>query len=368
MTYGQSPKKQPWDLYSSYLQLDKILHAQAPESDAAGHPAHDEMLFIVFHQIYELWFKQILFELDDIQARFSRSVVDDRDMQPILARLERVAAILRLLVRQIDVLETMAPQDFIDFRDFLKSASGFQSWQFRLIETRLGLRREDRIPVFHGNFDDNFLDEHKQRIKDAEQMPSLFDELDTWLSRTPFVERSGYIFRDAYRTAVHKMLEEKETLARKNLKDDALKMELDAIGRGRKKFDGIFDPAAHKAAQAEKQWRMSWKALQAALFVTVYRTEPMLQIPSRLLGLIMDVDEMLAQWRYRHAIMTQRMVGSGVGSGGSSGYGYLISTVEKHRIFADLFALSSYLIPARALPTLPDSVSSEMGYRYAAGK
>ena len=368
MKCGHASGKPSWDLYSDYLQLDKVLQAQAPCSDAAGHPAHDEMLFIVFHQIYELWFKQILFELDDIQARFSRSGVYDRDMQPILTRLERIAAILRLLVRQIDVLETMAPQDFIDFRDFLKSASGFQSWQFRLIETRLGLKREDRIPVFHGQFDDNFLESHRQKILDAEKSTSLLQELDDWLARTPFVERSGYVFRDSYRAAVHKMLDDKEAFAHKTLKDEALAAEIEAIGRGRMKFDGIFDAKAHKAAQDDRQWRMSWKALQAALFITVYRQEPVLQIPSRLLSLIMDVDEMLAQWRYRHALMTQRMVGMSLGSGGSSGYGYLIQTLEKHRIFTDLFALSSYLIPARALPALPESVSAEMSYRYAAAK
>ena len=367
MANERASQQQPWDLYSDYLQLDKILHAQTLASAAAGRGAHDEMLFIVFHQIYELWFKQILFELDDIQARFSRSVVDDRDMQPILTRLERIAAIWRLLVQQIDVLETMSPQDFIDFRDFLKTASGFQSWQFRLIETRLGLRREDRLSVFHGQFDENFREEHKQPIAAAEKSSSLFEELDGWLARTPFVSGSGYAFGDSYRAAVHKMLDEKEALARQNLVGEALAVETQAIARGRRKFDGIFDAGVHQAAQKDKQWRMSLKALQAALFITVYRQEPVMQIPWRLLSLVMDVDELLAQWRYRHALMVQRMVGMSMGSGGSSGYGYLIQTLEKHRIFADLFALSGYLIPARALPKLPESVSAAMGYRYTSG-
>ncbi len=354
----------PWDKYSEYLQLDKILQAQERWSAQGGVAAHDEMLFIVFHQTYELWFKQILFELDDIQKRFSARVVDDRDMQPILSRLERTVSILRLLVRQIDVLETMSAQEFLDFRDYLRSASGFQSWQFRLIEARLGLRREDRIPVFHGKFDDNLHSDSRRKIADAEKQKSLFDEIDAWLARTPFTDRGAYKFWEEYRAAVDKMLADKEALARKTMKGEALEAELAAIARGRSKFNAIFDENEAKKGH----WRMSWKALQAALFITIYRQEPVLQIPARLLSLVMDVDELLAQWRYRHALMVQRMMGHSVGTGGSSGYGYLMETLEKHRIFTDLFALSTYLIPSRALPALPEFLSAEMGYRYAAQK
>lgn len=360
-----NPTKKPWDLYGEYLRLDKILTAQEPGSDAAGNPAHDEMLFIIFHQTYELWFRQILFEMDDIQARFAKPVVDDRDMLPILARLDRIVSIFRLLVRQIDVLETMTPQDFIDFRDYLHTASGFQSLQFRLIETRLGLRRAERLCVFHAQFDENLQEGSKKSIAAAESHPSLYEQLDRWLARTPFVEESGYDFGESYTAAVEKMLDTKAEQARKTLSGDALTIELDALDRGRRKFAGIFDEDAHKIARDEKQWRMSLPALQAALFITVYRQEPILQIPSRLLSLIMDVDELLALWRYRHALMVQRMMGSSMGTGGSSGYGYLLQTLEKHRIFTDLYALSTYLIPSQALPPLPNSVIEKMRYKTA---
>ncbi len=358
----------PWDQYATYLQLDKLLDAQAPWSNRAGQPAHDEMLFIVFHQTYELWFKQILFEMDDIQARFSGRVLNDRDMQPILARLDRITAVLRLLVRQLDVLETMTAQEFIDFREYLRSASGFQSWQFRLIETRLGLQRKDRLPVFHEAFDAHLRPESKKAIMDAENKPSLYMQIDDWLARTPFLERGDYKFWDDYRAAVHAVLDEKEKLAGQTLSGEALEKERAGLERGRRKFNGIFDPAQHKSAQEDGVWRMSWRALQSALFITVYRQEPVLQLPSRLLSLIMDIDELLAIWRYRHALMVQRMMGFSMGTGGSSGYGYLMETLEKHRIFSDLFALSSYLIPERARPPLPESLSAEMGYHYAGSK
>ena len=356
-------KKEQWDQYSNYLRLDLLLKAQEPWSFKSDRPGHDEMLFVIFHQVYELWFKQILFELDDVQKRLSAPVVADNDMQPILSGLSRIVHILNLLVKQIDILETMTPQGFIDFREHLKTASGFQSWQFRLIETRLGLRRADRIPVFHAEFDANLDDASRKNIAAAESQPSLFELLDKWLSRTPFVAMGDYKFGDEYKAAVHKLFAEKENFARNNLTGDAQEKELAALARGREKFDGIFDETAYAAAG---QWRLSHKSLQAALFITVYRDEPILQIPSRLISHIMDVDELLAQWRYRHALMVQRMMGMAIGTGGSSGYGYLIETLEKHRIFTDLFALSTYLIPTRLRPDLPAEMREKMTYRHNA--
>lgn len=356
-------KKENWDQYSNYLRLDLLLNAQEPWSFKSATPGHDEMLFVIFHQVYELWFKQILFELDDVQTRLSAPVVNDNDMLPILSGLNRVVDILNLLVRQIDILETMTPQDFIDFREHLKTASGFQSWQFRLIETRLGLRRADRIPVFHDEFDAQLSADSRKFIRMAEDMPSLFELLDRWLARTPFVAMGSYKFGDQYKQAVHSLFTEKENFAQAHLSGEALATENAALARGRQKFDGIFDEAAYEESG---QWRLSLKALQAALFITVYRDEPILQIPSRLLSLAMDVDELLAQWRYRHALMVQRMMGMSIGTGGSSGYGYLMETLEKHRIFTDLFALSTYLIPSRLRPALPQELRDKMAYRHDA--
>jgi tryptophan 2,3-dioxygenase len=357
-----------WDQYSEYEELDKLLSAQKPRSLEAGNMIHDEMLFIVFHQVYELWFKQILFELDDIQRRFSNDIVDDRDMLPILTYLNRIVEIFKNLVGMIDILETMPPQSFIDFREYLGTASGFQSWQFRLIEVRLGLRREDRLSIFHGEYDDDLKDESKQKIKSAEQSHSLFDQIDGWLSRTPFVDIEEYEFIDTYKQAVYSLFDEKIEHAQSTLQNEALENELSAIQKSKRKFDSIFDQNIHKNAAEDGLWRLSWKALQAALFITIYREEPILQAPHKLLSLIMDIDELLARWRYRHALMVQRMVGFSMGSGGSSGYGYLMETLEKHRVFSDLFSLSTFLIPGHSRPPLPESLSKEMGYRYSASQ
>src|SRR5258708_5259985 len=131
--------------YGDYLQVDRLLSLQAPESAKHGPQVHDEMLFIIVHQAYELWFKQALHGFDRIEQDFSTNPVGDEAMARIVHSLARVHEILKLLVAQLDVLETMTPADFLDFRDYLFPASGFQSLQFRLIETQLGLPEGTRV-------------------------------------------------------------------------------------------------------------------------------------------------------------------------------------------------------------------------------
>src|SRR6187431_2771903 len=132
--------------YHDYLQLDKILNAQDPESAKHEISAHDEMLFIIIHQTYELWFKQLHHEADSVVQIMRKPALNDNspELQVVVHRLNRMVTILRLLIHQIDVLETMTPMDFLDFRDLLRPASGFQSWQFKVLEARLGLRFEER--------------------------------------------------------------------------------------------------------------------------------------------------------------------------------------------------------------------------------
>ena len=125
--------------YHDYLQLDKILNAQFPESNKKNLPAHDEMLFIIIHQAYELWFKQLHYEVDSVLVIMKKPSLNDNspELQTVVHRLNRTVTILRVLVHQIDVLETMTPMDFLDFRDMLRPASGFQSWQFKELEAKL---------------------------------------------------------------------------------------------------------------------------------------------------------------------------------------------------------------------------------------
>jgi tryptophan 2,3-dioxygenase len=147
------PKREKPLTYAEHLQLERLLSCQLRQSELHGRPAHDEMLFIVVHQAYELWFKQILFELERIESIFSGPEVDDRSLGQVLQGLGRIVEIQKLLLQHLDVLETMTPLDFLDFRDLLFPASGFQSVQFRLLETRLGLRRADRLSLDERPYD-----------------------------------------------------------------------------------------------------------------------------------------------------------------------------------------------------------------------
>jgi tryptophan 2,3-dioxygenase len=348
--------------YGDYLALDALLAAQRPQTAKEGSEAHDEMLFIVVHQAYELWFKQILHELSRIERDFAQNPVDDDALARIVHGVERIHEILKLLVAQLDVLETMTPQDFLEFRDVLFPASGFQSLQFRLIETRLGLAEGTRVP-----FDDKAVEERlsgpdRARLAAARAQPSLHDLLDRWLARTPFLDWGGASFRDAYRQAVERHLATDREVVEADAAMPAERREREARGldKALAAFAAIFDPAAAPGA-----WRLSPQAVQAALFITVYRDAPVAQQPFRLLSLLMDIDETLTLWRYRHALMVERMIGRKIGTGGSSGHAYLRTTAERHRIFGDLFQLSTFLIPRSALPALPAEVRARMGFVYA---
>ena len=353
--------------YAEHLQLERLLSCQIRQSELHGRPAHDEMLFIVVHQAYELWFKQILFELERVQATFSGSEVDDRSLGQVVQGLGRVVEIQKLLLQQLDVLETMTPLDFLDFRDLLFPASGFQSVQFRLLEACLGLRRQDRLNLDERPYDARLPEADRQRLKDAEARPSLADQIEGWLERTPFVSVAGYDFRDVYRQAVTDMLEGEAAVVRANpaLGKTEKMAEIESLTAARARFDSIFDEERHSALRDQGEWHLSWQALQAALFINLYRDEPALQLPFALLSRLMDIDETMTSWRYRHALMVQRMIGRKVGTGGSSGHDYLRRTAEKHRVFADLFALSTFFIPRSQLPALPVELRQAMGYRYS---
>lgn len=350
-------KKSDQDIdYKGYLKLDGLLSSQQPLSTA-----HDEMMFIVVHQTYELWFKLILFELDRVQNIFAAKVVKDADLRTVSASLGRMVETMKLLVKQLDIMETMTPLDFLDFRHVFRSASGFQSMQFRELEVRLGLRTDDRIGYAGKSFETYLPDSDRKKLKGMNKKSSLIEQLDTWLARTPFVQTGTFNFWAAYRKSVMAMIDGDRSAVNKSRKmtAEAKRMELGKLDMMTAQFDILFGKTP-----AEMPWRFSQKALQAALFINLYRDQPALQTPFKILNDLMDLDELMALWRYRHALMAQRMLGTKMGSGGSSGHDYLVTTAAKHRIFKDLFALSTFLIPRSKLPKLPKAVEEKMNFRY----
>lgn len=322
--------------YKDYLQLDKITGAQEPESFQPGkEPAHDEMLFIIIHQAYELWFKQILFEVDSVIRIMSQPALNDNspELQTIVHRLKRVVTILRVLVQQIDIMETMTPMDFLDFRDMLRPASGFQSYQFKIIEAKLGLKFEHR----HGQhyYTSQLKEEDVQQIKDAETHQSVLQLVNAWLERMPFITEASW---NEYQSVYTNSLAEAE----KN--NVAL-------------FDQVFNsPEEHSTRQ------LSPEACRSALFIMLYHGYPMLELPFQLLDTLLEIDNQLANWRNRHINMVQRMIGTRIGTGGSSGAGYLKAAMDKHYIFKEVAQLTSFLVDRRKLPQLPGDLEKQLGY------
>jgi tryptophan 2,3-dioxygenase len=354
--------------YGAYLKLDTLLACQAPESDKTPHPAHDELLFIVTHQTYELWFKQIIHELDAILVIMAPTPVPERDIGRALKHLERIVAILRVVIGQIDILETMTPLDFLEFRDLLAPSSGFQSAQFRAIENKLGMQRGRRLAYNNASYEHALPAGERATAVRPEGQASLFMQVDAWLARTPFVRLRDFDFWKVYRDNVLAMLSRDEATIRASHADNpqAMEVQLAGLAATRAEFDTVFDPARYAEAQARGARRMSYEGFLAGLMINLYRDEPILQTPFRLLTTLIEIDEAMSLWRYRHMQMVSRMIGSKIGTGGSSGQDYLRRTVDAHRVFADLFNHSTYLLPRSLLPALPPEVARELGFAWTA--
>ncbi|MGA8015695.1 MAG: tryptophan 2,3-dioxygenase family protein [Candidatus Dormiibacterota bacterium] len=254
--------------YSSYLALDEVLNAQRPRSDE-----HDEMLFIVIHQVYELWFKQILHELGFLQRSLEAG-----NTAASLTTLKRVLTILKTVVAQIDVLETMTPRQFSAFRARLEAASGFQSVQFRELEAVFGRRDSDLV----GHHPEE--SPGRQRVEAAMSRPALFDSL------------------------------------LRHLREMGFSVPREALER-----------------DVSQPWPGS-PAVQSML-LDVYRSDGE---PAQLCERLVDLDEGLQEWRYRHVKMVERTIGDKQGTGGSAGAAYLRTTLF-HPAFPDLWAIRAAL-------------------------
>lgn len=354
--------------YASYLQLDKVLDAQHPRSaEVSDSAAHDEMLFIVIHQVYELWFKQIIHEVTSVVQMFQSRDVDERNLGIAVSRLKRVIEIQEVIIKQIHVLETLTPLDFLDFRNYLFPASGFQSFQFRLVESLLGLREEDRVTYNNIPFDAFFDEDQKKALHDVMQHGTLFEAIEGWLERTPFLHVGEFDFLEQYRESVAKMIQKEQAAIRNTpvLSEHEKAMRLRMLGTTDTFFESVLKPDVHERMKANGELRLSYKATVAALFIRLYRDEPILQMPYNLLNHIIEIDELFTTWRYRHSQMVLRMLGRKIGTGGSSGYDYLHETAVKHHIFWDFHNISTLLIPRSEVPPLSDELKTKLGFYFS---
>ena len=353
--------------YRNYLQLDKILSAQHLRSSEMGDiPAHEEMLFIIIHQTYELWFKQIIHELSSLLELFQRNKVDERSIGISINRLNRVVEILKILIEQIRIMETMTPLDFLDFRNYLFPASGFQSFQFRAIENLLGLEGHKRLTYNGCPYSSVFSEEKQRALEDISKRGSLFEAIETWLERTPFLKLGDFDFLKQYKAAVGRMIT-KEMKAIKSspyLKPEEITMRLKMLGNTDTYFQTVFKKSNHIKLKEEGKLRLSYEATMAALLINLYRDEPLFHLPFKLLTCFIEIDDAFTTWRYRHAQMVLRMLGNKIGTGGSSGYEYLSETVSRHSIYRDLHNISTLMIPRSELPALPEEIKIQLGFYY----
>ena len=259
--------------YRAYLDLDRVLNAQHPRSVGSdGEFEHDEMLFIIIHQVYELWFKELLHELD-----YLKELLAANDTPRALHTFRRMLTILKTIVAQVDVLETMTPLEFGAFRSFLESASGFQSAQFRELEFALGHKRLNMVRHFPTGSED------RARLEKRYEEPTLWDAFLHYLAGNGYDIPAAALHRDV----THPL-----------------------------------EPSP---------------GVQEAL-IPVYRDDPVLL---RVCERMIDLDEGVQEWRYRHVKMVARTIGNKRGTGGSAGVQYLETTLKP--LFPDLWAIRTEL-------------------------
>jgi tryptophan 2,3-dioxygenase len=256
--------------YSSYLQIDALLSLQQPRS--AG-PEHDETLFIVIHQVYELWFKELLHEVD-----FVRRLLEEGESHRAQHTLRRILAVLKVLVAQLDILETMTPLEFLSFRERLQAASGFQSDQFRQLEFVLG-RKSAAV-----------IDRFPEATRGRRALEERFRQRTLWDAFLHYLAREGYPV-----------------------------------------------PAEQLARDVTVPIQPS-EAIQQVL-IDVYRRDVK---NAEMCERLVDLDEGMQEWRYRHVKMVERTIGGKPGTGQSSGAGYLRTTLGE-ALFPDLWDIRSRL-------------------------
>ncbi len=342
--------------YWDYLQLDKLLEQQG---GLGGEVSPDELHFIIVHQAYELWFKLVLSQLRLARDHLAAPHLPEERVPFVVHHLGRVNEILKLCVDQFRVMETLPPQDFLDFREKLTPASGFQSFQMREVEMVLGLAEDQRasygkiqplqhIRTFGAATPAALL--ARSRIEAAAQETTLRDALIRWLARTPIQGSSpgdagddaavdGFLASYLGRAEVH---------SRAGIDTLAGIFGEEERARISERVEAGLDATRSFLLQEDRTTR---RARAGLLFIESYRELPLLAWPRLLLDTVVELEEQLLLWRHRHARMVERTIGRRVGTGGSSGVDYLDKTTQQ-RIFPELWAVRTALLPRAELPPL----------------
>lgn len=353
--------------YWDYLNLPEMLSLQGGLEGDESVLSSDELHFIIVHQVYELWFKLALREIRLAREQLAGPKVPEESIPYVVHHLRRVNEILRLAVEQFRLVETLTPQDFLDFRDKLTPASGFQSFQLRELEILLGLEddQRERYGKLHPLDPIRKLADRSPagalawgRIQEARKGPTLRTALHDWLYRAPI--RGSSPGDEADTEVIAAFVEEylegpaprrRETVERLVAAGVGDRADLNEKMRGSEEAARAFLTATDVP---EEERERTVRVRAAVLFIESYRDLPLLAWPRLLIDTVVEMEEQLILFRNRHARMVERTIGRRVGTGGSSGVDYLDATA-KYRIFPELWTVRTLLLPRAQLPALPQA-------------
>jgi tryptophan 2,3-dioxygenase len=353
--------------YWDYIRIEPLLSLQGGVGASDAGLSNDEVMFIVVHQIDELWFKLVLREMVAVRDLFALEAVPEQALASAVRGVRRMETILRQLASHFALMETMTTRDYLAFRDKLSAASGFQSAQMREIEILMGLAESERVPLGrHGSYltalkepdgtESSALRRVRARLDD---LPTLRHAVLQWIHRTPIQgstpsqpNDAGHVhaFVEAYLArhagAVKRGVE--LVRAQSSLSEsDRLRIE----ERARTEVDAARSYLlAHEVAEEERPRASRIRA--AILFIESYRELPLLAWPREVLDGLTSFEQAFIIFRQRHARMVERMIGRRPGTGGSTGVDYLDSTALRYRIFHELWGVRTVLIRAEDLPAL----------------
>ncbi len=295
--------------YSEYLRLEELLKLQDGVKGEKRKISSDELHFILVHQNFELWFKLVINELKCTRDILASDYVEETKLPQAVHHMDRVIEIFKLMSQQWRVMETLEPQDFLNFRDELGTASGFESVQMREMESLMGSKWIDGKLV--GNIENG---------------KSLYDVTCEWLERTP-IQGSVY-----------------------NSKEDQIQVD-EFIKEYLSAHKRLYPDTNEEAVNFFNEDKSLRRRRAGLVFIESYRELPLLAWPRKLISTLIELEQSMILWRTSHARMVERMIGRRIGTGGSSGVDYLDMTT-KYRVFIDLWAVRSILIKKEALPII----------------
>jgi tryptophan 2,3-dioxygenase len=354
--------------YWDYIHVEELLSLQAGLAGSDAELTNDEHMFIVVHQIDELWFKLIIRELVSVRNLFAQPLVPEQSLATAVRGIRRMEALLHLVAQHFALMETMTTRDYLAFRDKLSPASGFQSAQLREIEILLGLPDADRIPLGHEHSYIEALKDSGRETAASRRVaarlvdrPSLGEAIREWLYRTPIQgslpgqagdDERVRAFIDAYGVTHANALARGKALATMVALTPADEARLQA--RYEKEVAAARAFLLAEDAPIEARARTA-RIRSALLFIESYRELPLLAWPREIIDAIVAFEQAFVIFRQRHARMVERVIGRRTGTGGSAGVDYLDQTALKYRVFPDVWAVRTILVQKSELPELENA-------------